>query len=156
MCSCCTGSLTNEVKNYISETRFIELASVNSQGRPEIRTLGSFANDGLTIYFSTGKKSAKVKQIEGNPWVVVLFQHENQDLPAYKNVTYYGKATVLENPEEFDIGVKALSDRNPRFKERAEKGQLGETVIFKIEPQNIKYLDFAAGSGPAAIKEIKF
>lgn len=156
MCSCCTGSLTNEVKNYISETRFIELATVNSQGRPEIRTLGSFATDGLTIYFSTGKNAAKVKQIDENPWVTVLFQQENQELPAYKNVTYYGKAAVLESPEEFDIGVKKLSDRNPRFRERAEKGQLGETLIFKIEPQNIKYLDFASGSGPAAIKEISF
>jgi Uncharacterized stress protein (general stress protein 26) len=156
MCSRCNGGLTNKVENYISETRFIELATVNDQGRPEIRTLGSFATDGLTIYFSTSKKSAKVKQIDENPWVVVLFQHENQELPAYKNVTYYGKAAALENPEEFDIGVKQLSARNPRFKERVEKGQLGETIIFKIEPQNIKYLDFAAGSGPAAIKEIKF
>jgi len=155
MCSCCNDSLTNGVKNYISKTRFIELSTVNSEGRPEIRTLGSFTNDGLTVYFSTGKNSAKARQINENPWVAVLFQHENQELPAYKNVTLYGKAAVLESPEEFDLGVKLLSARNPRFRERAEKGQLGETVIFKIEAENVKYLDFASGSGPAAIKEIK-
>ncbi|MHB8171798.1 MAG: hypothetical protein ACYDG6_09690 [Thermincolia bacterium] len=38
-----------------------------------------------------------------------------------------------------------LSDRNPRFKGRVENGGLGDTLIFRVEPKSIKYLEFRKG-----------
>jgi hypothetical protein len=47
-----------------------------------------------------------------------------------------------------------LSARNPRFKARAEKGELGGTAIFKIKSLELKYLDYAIGFGKAGIQEL--
>jgi hypothetical protein len=48
-----------------------------------------------------------------------------------------------------------LGARNPRFKARAERGELADTAIYLIHTSEIKYLDYARGTGPAAIQEIK-
>jgi len=145
----------DKVKKYISKTKWVVLSTVTQDNIPVLRTLGSIVNDDLNIYFSTGKNTAKVAQIESNPFVALLFQHEGQELSTFINVTYTGKAKKLSCEQELAKAIELLSNRSPRFKERAEKGQLGETAIFKVEPVSIKYLDYSQGIGPSAVNEIK-
>lgn len=147
------GILDN-VKEYIGKTKWVILSTVAQDNAPAVRTLGSVVNDNLNIYFSTGKNTAKVAQIESNPFVALLFQHEGQELAAFINVTYTGKAKRVSSEQELAKAIELLSKRSPRFKERAEKGQLGETAIFRVEPVCIKYLDYSQGIGPAAVQEI--
>lgn len=160
--TCNSGSPQNadqqsldKVKEYIRKTKWAVLSTVTQDNIPALRTMGSFVNDGLHIYFSTGKDSAKVAQIESNPFVTLLFQHEGQELATFINVTYTGKAKRLSSEQELARAIALLSERSPRFKERAEKGQLGETAIFKVEPSRIKYLDYSRGIGPAAVEEVE-
>lgn len=47
-----------------------------------------------------------------------------------------------------------LGDRNPRFKQRAEQGELGDTVVFRVDPQEVKVLDFGQGAGAQAVQVI--
>jgi hypothetical protein len=56
---------------------------------------------------------------------------------------------------EYQRAVEILGARNPRFKARAERGELADTAIYLIHTSEIKYLDYARGTGPAAIQEIK-
>ncbi|HBC91672.1 MAG TPA: pyridoxamine 5'-phosphate oxidase family protein [Pelotomaculum sp.] len=147
------GILDN-VKEYIGKTKWVILSTVTQENLPALRTLGSIVNDDLNIYFSTGKNTAKVAQIESNPFVTLLFQHEGQELATFINVTYTGKAEKVSSEQELAKAIALLSNRSPRFKERAEKGQLDETAIFKVEPVRIKYLDYSQGIGPAAVQEI--
>ena len=147
-------SSTTKATEYISKTKFVVLATTGVEGIPFIRTLASFANEDLTIFFSTGKKTAKVEQIKSNNQVALLFQHEGQELSGFQNVTIAGEAKAVTNDSELAKAIQLLSDRSPRFKERAEKGQLGETEIFKVTPKTLKFLDFSKGLGSAAIEEI--
>ncbi len=157
-CSSCNENSNSEIlssaKDYIEKTKWVVLASVSQDNKPALRTMGSVVNDDLNIYFSTGKNTAKVAQIESNPFVTFLFQHEGQELSAFKNVTYTGKAKQLSCEKELAKAIELLSNRSPRFKARAEKGELGATAIFKVEPVSIKYLDYSSGMGPSAVKEI--
>lgn len=56
--------------------------------------------------------------------------------------------------EEYEQAVELLKNRNPRFRERAEKGELEGTAILKFTPTRLKLLDFAKGAGAAAVEEV--
>ena len=157
MCSCCKEKHTDDlekVKTYIKNTKFATLGYVSTAGVPSLRAMGSFSIDELNLYFSSSKTAEKVSNIESNPTISFLFQHEGQELATFKNVTYVGKAKEIKCETEYKRAVKLLSEKSLRFKERAEKGQLEGTAIFKVTPLNIKYLDYTNGIGPDSVKEI--
>lgn len=144
----------DKVKQYVGETKFVILATAGKDGVPVLRTLGSFVNDGLDIYFSTGKNTAKVEQILNQPNVTLLFQHEGQQLPAFVNVAITGEAKQVQCENGYKKAVNLLSGKSARFKERAEKGELEDTAIFKVTPKSLKVLDFSRGTGPLAVEEV--
>lgn len=145
----------NKVKDYMKHTRFIVLGTVSEDGKPALRTIASFANDQLDVYFSTGKQSAKVGHIKANPSVTILFQNEGQELSTFKNVTYTGKAELVDDDSGLEKAVRLLGDKNPWFKTMAETGGLQEIDIFKVEPESLQYLDYSKGIGPAAITDVR-
>jgi len=158
MCKCCNTKHTDDlekVKTYIRNTKFATLGYVSTTGVPTLRAMGSFNIDELNLYFSSSKAAAKVSNIAVNPTVSFLFQHEGQELATFKNVTYVGKAEEIKCETEYDKAVRILSEKSPRFKEWAEKGQLGETALFKVVPESINYLDYTNGIGPDSAREIK-
>ncbi|MBP2625469.1 MAG: pyridoxamine 5-phosphate oxidase-related FMN-binding protein [Firmicutes bacterium] len=146
---------TKSLYEYLNQTKFIVLATTSDEQVPTVRTLASFAVDELTTYFSTGKKTDKVQQIKSNPQVSILFQHENQELGSFVNATITGKATEITAETELEKVIKLLSDRSPRFKERVEKGEIANNTFFRIDPQEVKVLDFSKGVGPNAIEIIR-
>lgn len=143
-----------DIPTYLNETRFVVLSTVGADAAPVSRTLGAFAADGFVVYFSTGKGSEKVRQLRSNPNVAVLFQHEQQDLKAFVNVAISGTAAALAEGDELGRAIRLIGARNPRFRERAEKGQLGESLVFRIQPKEVKVVDFSRGHGPAAVQSI--
>lgn len=144
----------NKVVEYLNQTKWIILATVDKSQTPVLRTLGSFAVDGLTTYFSTGKSTAKVDQIESNPKVSVFFQHENQELPSFVTVSVCGIANKVTSEEEVNKVITLLSNRSPKFKEKVEKGELDNSVFFRVDPNEVKLLDFSKGIGPQAVEVI--
>jgi len=146
---------TNGLHDYLNQTKFIVLSTISNEQVPTLRTLASFAVHELTTYFSTGKVTDKVQQIKANPQVSVLFQHENQELGSFYNATIAGKATEITTDSEREKAIKLLSDRSPNFKARVEKGEIGNNAFFRIDPQEIKVLDFSKGLGPNAVGIIK-
>jgi uncharacterized pyridoxamine 5'-phosphate oxidase family protein len=146
--------LQHTVHEYINQTRWATLTTVREDGAPVSRAMGSFAPDGVNLYFSTPKSAGKVRHIAANPLVNFFFQHENQELATFKNVAVIGRAEEATGVE-YHRAVQLLSARNLRFKARAERGELKDTALYLIRTTEIKYLNYANGAGPAAIQEIK-
>ena len=136
-----------EVREYISTTRFAILSYVREDRVPVPRSMCSFVPDGLDIYFSTPKVTAKVKEIGINKRVSFFFEHDNQALDSWKSVLLIGEAEQVEQEPELSKAVGLLSGRNPRFKERVAKGELPNTAIFKIRTREVEYLDYSKGPG---------
>lgn len=149
------GEVLDFVKEYINKAKWAILATVTPNNQPALRTIATFANDGLDLYFSTAKNTAKVGQIENNPTVTLFFQLEGQEMASFKNVSYTGQAVKLDGEQELMQAIDILNRRIPKYKERMEKG-LKHTAIFKVQPGSVKFLDFSNGMGPAAVKEITF
>lgn len=145
------SELKKEVENYINSTKYIVLGTVKDN-IPIQRTLGGFANDGYTIYFTTNRNTEKVKQIEKNRFVSLLFQHEGQDIKSFKNVSIIGRAAQISGENELKKAIALIGGRNPRFKERVEKGETKDTAIFRVEPVEIKFIDFSKGIGADSVQ----
>lgn len=126
-----------KIKEYLKSNQRIVLATVNTEGSPDIRILGGYGVDGYTIYFSTTKTSNKNLQLNENKNTAVLFQHDNQFISKYFNVTIYGEAVLLGNDLEFEKGRDSILNKNPNIKITTKTHN-----IYKIIPKNLKVLDF--------------
>ena len=143
------------IQKYLQATKYIALATVNEEKAPVIRTLGGFVLDDLQIYFSTGKSTDKVKQIRLNPKVALLFQHENQEIKSFINITLSGTAYEVTENAERSKAIALLAAKSPKFKERAKNGELSDRVFFRIDPEQIKVVDLSKGSGAKSVETIK-
>lgn len=125
-----------EIKKYIYENKSLVLSTVDEAGNPQLRHIGGYSIDGNDIVFQTGVNTDKTKEIAHNNNVALLFQHEGQQLP--KNITIYGRATKLETGEALKA-ADLIKERRPQLNYDPQIN-----VIFKVETESIKILDFAA------------
>jgi general stress protein 26 len=142
-----TQNPKDEIDEYIKDLPFVALAYVRADGTPVQRTLGSFVRHESSVFFSTRSDAAKVREIERNPRVSLLFEAENQQLSAWKNVLLIGKALPVTTDSELKQATELLGARRPRFKERIEKEGLKNTRLFRFETEEIEFLDYAKGTG---------
>lgn len=126
-----------EIQEYLKENKSVVLATTGEEGQPDLRSLGGYNFDGITLYFGTAVKSNKVNQIAHNSKVSVLVQHEGQVIPNYKNITIYGVAEKLSGAE-YEAGKKKIQERRPNaiFDEETKN-------IYKVTAKKVKILDFS-------------
>ncbi|MFT3828157.1 MAG: pyridoxamine 5'-phosphate oxidase family protein [Opitutaceae bacterium] len=147
--------LKQEIATYIQNTRWVQLATVREDGTPVVRSLGSFAPASAdVVYIATNQATEKNKHIAANPRVSLFFQQEGQTPPAFRNVSLVGEATVATG-EERQQAIALLVARTPFIRAKAEKNELGDTVVYRVAAKEIKHLDFTRGAGPAAVKVLK-
>ena len=134
----------------VSGVRFLSLATISEEG-PVVRSLGSWGLQGRTLYFSTSRASRKAAQLAQDPRVSAQLLPEGQELPNLKNVVIEGPARLLESDADRAPAIEVIGRRNPRFKERASRGELGENAIYAVDARRIKLLDFSRGLGPDSV-----
>lgn len=126
---------TEKAIEYAKEAKAAVFATVDVNDKtPQLRYVGGYGIDGNAFYLNTGKDSAKVQQLKADNNVAIIFQHEAQE--SLKNVTFYGKATLLEG-KDAENGREIIKVRRPQAVFDDSK------VIVKVEIKKIKVLDFA-------------
>jgi general stress protein 26 len=146
-----------EIEEYLTATKYVVLATVNEENTPALRVMGAFGVNGFSVYYSTKKDTAKVKQIDANPKVTVYFQHENQEPAKFINVSISGNAIQLSDQTDIDEAVRVISARSAKFRENVEKNGLADNVyLYRVDPGEVKILDRRNGAGPDSVSVIKF
>lgn len=130
-----------EIADYLNNSKALILATVGTDGTPDVRVLGGYGVSGLKVFFSTSKSSNKVVQIQKNNGVAILFQHENQVIPNFLNITVYGKAVLLPPGEAFAVGKEVIDRRRPQNVVTEQTH-----FIYQVTPEQIKVLDFRAAT----------
>lgn len=126
-----------EIRDYIYNNKSLVLSTVDTEGNPQLRHIGAYAIDGLDIVFQTGATTEKIKELENNNNVALLFQHEGQETP--KNLTIYGQAETLDNAQALEAS-KLIKERRPHI-----NFDPNINVIVKVTTDSVKLLDFAKG-----------
>ena len=139
----------SEIQQYILDSKYALLNYVRHDLTPVSRAIGSFAPDGDDLFFSTGKESSKVKEINNNKRVSFYFEHDNQVLENWKSVLLIGDAEpVSVGSFDYNKAIERLGAKSPRFRERVVKGDLESAVIYRINTSELEYLDRSKGYGP--------
>jgi len=148
------GNVSQEIIDYIEQTQWAVLSTVRNDGVPVPRTMGAFAQDNgrKTIYFATLPDTGKTRDIKENNRVSLLFQHEGQSLPEFRNVVVLGSAAIIDSDEELQRAVAGISSRSSFVKERIETVGVGTFSFYKVGATEIKFLNFKKGIGPAAVE----
>ena len=84
-------------REIMKETTYCALATIDSTGQPQMRTMNPFpANDEFITWFATSRSSRKVKEIRNNPKVCVYYA-DHVSAKGYVSIT--GTATVIDDKE---------------------------------------------------------
>lgn len=140
-----------EILDYIAASKFGLLTYVRSDSAPISRAMGSFAPDGINLFFSTGADSAKVREIAGNGRVSFYFEQDGQAPENWKSVLLIGDAELLEGGDSYGAAVNLLAAKSPRFRERVEKDELAGAAIYRINTREVQFLDRSKGYGPPTV-----
>lgn len=143
----------DEIISYIQGTKVALLTYLRGDLTPVTRAIGSFAADDTDLFFSTGKDTAKVSEIEKQKRVSFYIEQANQAPDTWKSVLLIGDAALLDTGSvDYATALQHLGAKSPRFKERIDKGDLGSAAIYKINTREIEYLD--RSSGYAGVRKI--
>jgi general stress protein 26 len=84
-------------REIMESTHYCALATIDSAGQPQIRTMNPFpANDELITWFATARTSRKVKEIKNNPRVCIYWA-DHISAKGYVSIT--GIAEVIDDKE---------------------------------------------------------
>ena len=138
------GITLKEYQDYLYDNKSLVLATVTEDTTPNLRHIGGYSIDGTDIVFQTTKGTGKTVDIKNNSSVAAVFQHEGQQ--SLKNITVYGKANELSG-DEVGKAVELIKQRRPQLNYNPEIN-----VIYKIEVERVKKLDFSAEEKQVELK----
>jgi general stress protein 26 len=128
-------SIILAAREIIRETSYCALASVDSTGQPQVRTMNPFpANEDFIIWFATSRTSRKVREIRNNPKVSVYYAN-HVSAKGYVNIT--GNAEVID---DIDLLIKMKRDYWNSIPDWQEK-----FVLIKIIPKTLDVINYKYG-----------
>ena len=134
-------SLSEDFINTLKKAQSIILAT-SSEGRVTARTM-SHVNDGLDIYFQTGKTSEKFKQIDSNP--SIAFAIENMQIEAF--------AEILGHPKQNPLFIDLYKIKFPRYYEMYTSFE--DEVLIKAIPTKVAFYKYVDGKPCKDILDLK-
>lgn len=129
--------------DYLGNHRYLNLATVSQDGSPMAATV-SYANSGMTIYFSTGRTTNKFKNITRDSRVALTIDEDYDNWGEIQGIQIRGRAKMLEDPSEIATAQGVLSCKFPQM---AHMPKNIDFVLFKIEPEVAYFLDNSKGFG---------
>ena len=91
------GAVVAAARTLIARTPFATLSTIGEDGAPQSRIVEPFpVEDNFTVWIATNSSTRKVREIERNPRVTVLYF--DQQGPGY--VSLIGSAAVVRDPAE--------------------------------------------------------
>lgn len=116
----------------MNETTYCGLVTVDSTGKPQIRTMNPFpANDDLTTWFATARNSRKVRELRKNSNVCVYYSNHNA---AKGYVTITGIAQVIDDKDLLKQMKRDYWSSIPNWEENF--------VLIKIIPKTVEVINY--------------
>ncbi len=122
-------------RDFISLQRVLRIATVDKNGMPHNVPV-CHVMDGDRIYFATGKKSKKIKNLKQNAKVALVCDEYSEIWSYLRGIFAQGETRVISKGQEFRKIRKLLYQKYPQYEAEATIEE-GDTVIVEIIPQNI-------------------
>ena len=122
-------------REIIKETTYCALATIDSTGQPQIRTMNPFpANNELITWFATSRTSQKVREIKSNSKVCVYYADH---ISAKGYVAITGLAEVIDDKELLLKMKRDYWNSIPNWQNKF--------VLIKIVPKTMEVINYKHG-----------
>src|SRR5262245_59173195 len=124
--------LTAKEKTFVECVRVARIATVSSDGVPHnVPVCPVF--DRNKIYLGTERKAKKVRNIESNPHVTVVFDEYSEAWEYLRGVMFQGEARIVKATEFREVRKKIYA----KYAQYENSAPLGErdSVIIEVTPQ---------------------
>lgn len=130
--------LKDEIIQYLSKRKFITLATANKDGDPLSHTV-AYINKGPDVYFSTSKKSRKIKNLSKNPKIAYSLYDPVDHLDEIRSLQVEGEATLISDKK---VSENVLNQLKKKFPFMTDIPIDSDNVIVKITPKTCFYSDY--------------
>ncbi len=135
--------LKDKIREYLSNHYYLNLATVSPQGRPMAHTM-AYVSEGIVVYMATNKNTRKVQNITQNPFVAYTVDEDDPDWFNIQALQIEGKASIITNENELREAGEILV---AKFPVAADMPPDPDSIMIKIEPEVIYYLDYSVKLG---------
>jgi nitroimidazol reductase NimA-like FMN-containing flavoprotein (pyridoxamine 5'-phosphate oxidase superfamily) len=124
--------LTAKEKDFVQCLRVARVATVSPDGVPHnVPVCPIFEKN--KIYFGTERGARKVRNIEANPNVTIVFDEYTDAWEYLRGVMFQGKARIV-NAKEFRELRKKIYDKYSQYQRAAPLGDR-DSVIVEVTPE---------------------
>lgn len=121
-------------KDFISLQRVLRVTTVDKNGVPHNVPVCHIM-EGNNIYFATGKKSKKIKNLKENSKVALVCDEYAEIWSNLRGILIQGEAKIISQRAEFRKLRKLLYQKYPQYGREAPIEE-GHTVIIEVIPQH--------------------
>ena len=137
-------ALRKRAEDILKHTNDMTIATVRPDGWPQATTV-SYVSDGLTVYFVTGAKSQKARNLAKCDKVSLTVDRPYSDWNAIVGLSLGGTAGRVTDHAEIAKIEKLMAKKFPRVGDLAMPEDA--LAFFRITPKVISILDYTRGFG---------
>ena len=108
-------TIKQKISDYLKSHKFLNLATVSSDGKPDAHTLGYvFETD--CVYFITDRNTRKMQNISSNPFVAFTVDDDKYEkVTAIKAIQIRGKAQIVADESKGGQLKVLFLDKFPQY-----------------------------------------
>lgn len=135
--------LKNKISEYLANHYYLNLATISPEGSPMAHTM-AYVSESEIVYLATNKNTRKVQNIMQNPKVAFTVDEDDPDWFEMKALQVEGKASIIADENELrEVGEIMAA----KFPVTADLPPDPDTIMIKIEPEIVYYLDYSIEFG---------
>ncbi|MBB5747560.1 pyridoxamine 5'-phosphate oxidase family protein [Brevundimonas variabilis] len=106
------GAALQTIERLLDHERLMSVATIRTDGWPQVTTVG-YLNEGLNLYFVTGRESQKLINLQKDPRVSIAI-NSGTDVDGAVGVSMAGRATEVSEPNEVERLNRLMFARWPQ------------------------------------------
>lgn len=130
------------VREFLGFSRIGRLATADASGAPHNVPL-CFWFDGVRFYFAIDEKPKRqrgtglrrMRNIAANPRVALLVDHYEEHWSNLAYVLVHGRASIVEDPEEYMLALRNLRDKYSQYRTMALS--IERNPVVRIDPERV-------------------
>ncbi len=130
------------VREFLTFARLAHLATADTSGAPHVIPI-CYWFDRARFYFAIDEKPKRgrgmtlkrMRNIATNPSVALVIDHYEEDWNKLAYVLVRGRASVVDDREEYLLALRSLRDKYPQYRAMALSLELNPMV--RIDPEHV-------------------
>ena len=135
------GAAVETIAGLLAHERLMSLGVNRPDGWPQVTTVG-YINDGLNLYFVTGRESQKLANIQADPRVSVSI-HSGMEVGGAVGVSMAARAAEVDDPAEVERLNRMMFERWPAVS--VYNPATSSIAIVHLKPELICAISVSAG-----------